>query len=184
MLTIRMQRTGRTGHAQFRVVAQDRRFSPTSGRVAAHLGSYDPHTKKAQLDSQKIADYLEKGAQPSPRVIRLLKTEGIKLPKWVKEPAAKNKSTRNPEKLRKNRPAEPKAEAKPSEEATEAPSTEAPAEETQSEAPANTPVEEAATEESKADEAPAEEVKVEETATEEPVAEADDEAPAEDQPAE
>lgn len=119
MLTIRMQRTGRTGHAQFRVVAQDRRFSPLSGRVVAYLGSYNPHTKESKLDGQKIGEYLEQGAQPSPRVIKLLKSEGIKLPKWVSEPTSKKKTTRNPEKLRKNRPAE--VTEKPAEPTAEAP---------------------------------------------------------------
>jgi small subunit ribosomal protein S16 len=40
-----MQRTGRRGHAMFRVIVQDSHRSPTSGKVVAFLGSYDPHTK-------------------------------------------------------------------------------------------------------------------------------------------
>ena len=44
MLAIRMQRTGRKGHAMFRVVVQESRLTPTSGRVVAMLGSYDPHS--------------------------------------------------------------------------------------------------------------------------------------------
>ena len=83
MLVIRMQRTGRKGHAQFRVVVQDSRRTPTSGRVVARLGSYDPHTKTATLDKEKAGYYLEHGAQPSDRVARLLKSEGVKLPDWV-----------------------------------------------------------------------------------------------------
>jgi hypothetical protein len=35
MLAIRMQRTGRKGHAMFRVVVQDSRLTPSSGRVVA-----------------------------------------------------------------------------------------------------------------------------------------------------
>jgi len=74
-----MQRTGRKGHAQFRVVVQDSRQTPSSGRVIAGLGSYNPHTKEANLDTEKAAFYLSNGAQPSDRVALLLKKECVKL---------------------------------------------------------------------------------------------------------
>lgn len=106
MLAIRMQRTGRRGHAQFRVIVQDSRFSPKSGRVVAYVGNYNPHSKTAALDSEKISKYLENGAQPSDRVARLLKQEGVKLPKWVIVSPEKKRAIRHPEKLRRNRPAE------------------------------------------------------------------------------
>lgn len=126
MLVIRMQRTGRKGHAQFRVVVQDSRRTPTSGKVVASLGSYNPHTKTTTLDKEKASFYLEHGAQPTERVVRLLKAEGVKLPSWVKDAAKKDGKLRNPEKLRKNRPAEPEA---PAEEPAGEPAAEAPAEE-------------------------------------------------------
>lgn len=106
MLAIRMQRTGRKGHAQFRVVVQDSRLTPTSGRVVAGLGSYDPHTKQAKLDLEKAEFYLKNGAQPSSRVAVLLQKEGLKLPEWVVTPDTKQRSVKNPDKLRKNQPAE------------------------------------------------------------------------------
>lgn len=114
MLTIRMQRTGRKGHAMFRVVVQESRLTPTSGKVVALLGSYDPHAKVATLDKDKAAFYLDHGAQPSDRAALLLKNEGVKLPKWVKLSSDKAGKLRNPEKLRRNNPAEkqmPEAEA-------------------------------------------------------------------------
>jgi small subunit ribosomal protein S16 len=123
MLAIRMQRTGRKGHAMFRLVVQDSRVTPTSGKVVVTLGSYDPHAKVATIDKEKAAFYLGNGAQPSERAARLLQTEGVELPKWVKvADADKKRAIRNPEKLRKNQPKE-----------------EAPAE---AEAPAETPAEE------------------------------------------
>lgn len=106
MLVIRMQRTGRKGHAQFRVVVQDSRRTPTSGKIVVSLGSYNPHTKTAQIDKEKAGYYLEHGAQPSDRVVRLLQAEGVDLPKWVKLPTQKSGKLRNPEKLRRNQPAE------------------------------------------------------------------------------
>lgn len=162
MLTIRLQRRGRRGHAQFRVVVQDSHFHPTSGRVVAYVGSYDPHTKATTLDGEKISNYLTNGAQPSERVAKLLNNEGIKLPKWFATPTPKKKETRNPDKRRSTRPEQPAeaqaAKAEPVTEATEA-TTETPAveEPVAEEVPA---AEEPATE----PEAPAEEVAAPETA--------------------
>jgi small subunit ribosomal protein S16 len=134
MLAIRMQRTGRSGHAQYRVIVQDSRFSPTSGRVVAFLGSYNPHTKVTNLDKEKATAYLSNGAQPSERVIKLLVAEGVKLPIWVEKPAKKEKSIRNLEKLRRNRPAEPAKETS----AEEVVETAEPANETPTEPAADT----------------------------------------------
>jgi len=106
MLVIRLQRTGRKGHAQFRVVVQDSRRTPTSGKIVAQLGTYDPHAKTTHIDKERAAHYLEHGAQPSDRVVLLLKTEGVVLPKWVKDSSKKAAKIRNPEKLRRNQPAE------------------------------------------------------------------------------
>jgi len=159
MLVIRMQRTGRKGHAMFRVVVQDSRRTPTSGKVVAQVGSYDPHAKKAILNKEKIEFYLEHGAQPSERVARLLGSEGVKLPSWVKVSDAKKRDVRNPEKRRSTSPAPeveeaPVAEEAPApvEEAAPAPEAEAPAEEVIAE---EAPAEEAAPEETPA-ETPAE----------------------------
>jgi small subunit ribosomal protein S16 len=106
MLVIRLQRTGRKGHAQFRVVVQDSRRTPSSGRVVALLGAYNPHTKSAEINKELAAKYLANGAQPSDRVVRLLQAEGVKLPSWVKLPSQKAGKLRNQDKLRRNRPAE------------------------------------------------------------------------------
>lgn len=121
MLTIRMQRTGRKGHAMFRIVVQDSRRTPSSGKVAARLGHYDPHTKTVTLNKEKIDFYLKNGAQPSDRVAKILKEEGVKLPAWAKLSDKKESKVRNPEKLRKNRPTGEKAEA-PATETTSEPS--------------------------------------------------------------
>lgn len=125
MLVIRMQRTGRKGHAQFRVVVQDSRRTPTSGKVVALLGSYDPHAKTLQVNKEKAAFYLEHGAQPSDRAARLLAADGIKMPSWVKVAATKERAVRNAEKRRSTAPKEEVVEKAP---ASEAPAEEAVAE--------------------------------------------------------
>jgi len=125
MLVIRMKRVGRSGHAQFRVVVQDSRQSPKSGKFIALLGSYDPHAKTTQLDIAKAQHFIKNGAQPSDRVATLLKKEGVKLPEWVNVDNKKSGTLRNPDKLRKNRPTEaeePKVSegtAEPNNEATQ-----------------------------------------------------------------
>ncbi|MET0779860.1 MAG: 30S ribosomal protein S16 [Candidatus Saccharimonadales bacterium] len=129
MLAIRMQRTGRKGHAMFRVVVQESRVTPTSGKVVALLGSYDPHAKTTTLDKDKAATFLSNGAQPSDRVVSLFQKEGVKLPDWVTVNTAKAGKLRHAEKLRKNQPKE-----------------EAPVAEAAPEAPAETPAEEKADE--------------------------------------
>jgi small subunit ribosomal protein S16 len=132
MLAIRMQRSGRHGHAQFRMVVQDSRFNPKSGRVVAYLGYHDPHTKTTKLDGEKLSKYLDNGAQPSERVIRVLEKEGVKLPSWVKTSDPKKRSVRNPEKRRSTAPKEePVVNEKAAEtppEVEEAPAAEAEAE--------------------------------------------------------
>jgi small subunit ribosomal protein S16 len=117
-----MQRVGRKGLAQFRVVVQDSRRTPSSGKVVANLGHYNPHSKEIVINKEKAQFYLDHGAQPSDRVVLLLQKEGVKLPKWVSVPAQQKRQTRNPDKLRKNQP----TEEKPTEEPVEA---ETPAEE-------------------------------------------------------
>jgi small subunit ribosomal protein S16 len=119
MLAIRMQRTGRKGHAMFRVIVQEALRQPTSGKVVAYLGSYDPHSKAVQLDKEKATFYLGHGAQPSDRAARLMQSEGIELPSWVKLVADKQRAVRNAEKRRSTTPKEEVvAEAETAEPAT------------------------------------------------------------------
>ena len=106
MLVIRLQRTGRKGHAQFRIVVQDSRRTPTSGKIVAQVGTYNPHSKELNINKERAQHYLDHGAQPSERVISILKKEGLKLPEWVKDPSKKEGKLRNPEKLRRNQPKE------------------------------------------------------------------------------
>ncbi len=106
MLVIRLQRRGRKGLTMYRIVVQDKRTHPTREKVIARLGSYNPHTKELKVENELADKFLAGGAQPSARVVRLLKTAGVKMPAWVKEPVIKARTTRNAEKLRSNQPAE------------------------------------------------------------------------------
>ena len=120
MLAIRLQRVGRAGYPTYRLAVQESQRHPSSGRVVAYVGSYNPHTKEATVQVEVAQKYLDNGAQPTPRVVKLMKEAGVKLPKWVVEPnTTKQKSIRHADKLRKNQPKEEVAEA-PAEETTEA----------------------------------------------------------------
>jgi len=138
MLAIRMQRVGRQGYATYRLAVQEAQRHPSSGRVIAYIGSYNPHTKESIVQVELAQKYLENGAQPTPRVVKLLAAAGVKLPSWVKKADLKTKTIRHGDKLRKNQPKVDVPEVE--EEVVEEADVEAPAVE-------DTPAEEPATEE-------------------------------------
>jgi len=129
MLAIRMQRNGRAHYPTYRIVVQESQRHPLSGRIVAEVGNYNPATKALTLDKEAVEKYLKNGAQPSSRVAFILKKNGVKLPKWYKEPNAKKVAAKHADKLRKNQPKE-EAPAADSEAPVEAPaeSEEKPAE--------------------------------------------------------
>lgn len=129
MLAIRLQRLGRKAYPVYRIAVQEAQRHPSSGRVVAYVGSYNPHTKEANVNVAEAQKYLDNGAQPTPRVVKLLKTAGVKLPKWVKEfDGGKEKAVKNTEKLRKNQPKEEPVAEVAEEVATEEAPAETPAE--------------------------------------------------------
>lgn len=124
MLAIRLQRVGRKGYATYRLAVQESQRHPSSGRVVAYVGSYNPHTKSANVQAELAQKYLDNGAQPTPRVAKLLADAGVKLPKWVKEAPVKQRAIRNSDKLRKNQPKEEAPVEEPAEATSEAESAE------------------------------------------------------------
>ncbi len=188
MLAIRLQRRGRKGHAQYRIVVQDKDLSPKSGRVVYNLGPYNPHTKEATIDKDKADFYLKNGARPSNTVAKILNDGGVKLPKWVEIDTSANKSLKNPDKLRKNQPDEPADKTPVDEVAASSDATEEETEETATEKAEDSKSEETPKEpETKSDESKpeAEKEKSEEAASEDdkqPADDADSKAEAEEKP--
>lgn len=120
MLAIRLQRLGRKGYPVYRLAVQEAQRHPSSGRVVAYVGTYNPHTKEANVQVETAQKYLANGAQPTPRVVKLLDEAGVKLPSWVKKAdATKQKAIRNTEKLRKNQPKDEVAAEEPVAESAE-----------------------------------------------------------------
>lgn len=95
MVVIRLARQGRKKYSVYRIVAADKRRAATS-KFLEVLGTYNPHTKEIVLKEEEIQKYLDNGAQASDRVLRILKSEGVKLPSWAKI-HDRNKAPKKPE---------------------------------------------------------------------------------------
>jgi small subunit ribosomal protein S16 len=83
---LRLTRVGKTKQPQYRIVAADSR-SPRDGRFIEILGHYNPRSEPSvvNLDNDKIVQWLQKGAQPTDRVRKLLEISGA----WAEFTAAK-----------------------------------------------------------------------------------------------
>ena len=85
MLKIRLARGGAKKRPYYHIVIADSR-SPRDGKFLEKVGSYNPllpkdgPTPRLVLKTERIAEWLKKGAQPTDRVARFLSTEG--LVKW------------------------------------------------------------------------------------------------------
>ncbi len=74
MVRIRLRRTGSKKQASYRVVVADQR-SPRDGQFIENLGHYNPRTNPPtfEIDRDRVAYWLEKGAQPSDSVAQMLR---------------------------------------------------------------------------------------------------------------
>jgi|OM-RGC.v1.024548216 ribosomal protein S16 len=77
MLKIRLQRVGRRNHAEFRVVLTEHARAAKSANYIARLGSYNPHTNEVSLDTERILEWVGKGARVSDTVHNLLVRECV-----------------------------------------------------------------------------------------------------------
>jgi len=85
MLKIRLARGGAKKRPYYSIVVADS-HSPRDGRFIEKVGAYNPllkrdDPKRITLNSERITEWLSKGAQPTDRVARFLSTEG--LAKWA-----------------------------------------------------------------------------------------------------
>ena len=74
---LRLMRMGKTKQPTYRVVAADSR-NARDGRFIEILGTYEPRHEpsKISVDNDKIVGWLQKGAQPTETVAKLLKISG------------------------------------------------------------------------------------------------------------
>ena len=78
MVKMRLQRHGSKKRPFYFIVVADAR-SPRDGKFIQKLGSYNPQTVPAtvQIDRQRALDWLQKGAQPTDTVRRILSFKGV-----------------------------------------------------------------------------------------------------------
>ncbi len=74
MVKIRLARVGSKKNAIYRVVVADVR-SPRDGRNIETIGRYNPQTDPSivEIDLDKANGWIDKGAQPTPAVKKLIK---------------------------------------------------------------------------------------------------------------
>ena len=77
MVTIRLRRTGKKKQPSYRLVIADSR-SPRDGKFIEIVGHYNPRTEPSEItiDNDKAVAWLQKGAQPTEVVEKLLKISG------------------------------------------------------------------------------------------------------------
>lgn len=78
MVKIRLRRMGKKKQPTYRVVVTDAR-APRDGAFIDAIGRYNPRTEPSEIeiDSDKALEWLNKGAQPTPAVAKLLKIVGV-----------------------------------------------------------------------------------------------------------
>lgn len=77
MVKIRLKRVGKVKQPSYRVVVADSR-SPRDGRNIESIGHYQPRQEPSEIsiDNERAVFWLQRGAQPSDPVKKLLKISG------------------------------------------------------------------------------------------------------------
>lgn len=142
MLVIRFVRQGVNKKPFYRVGIMEKRRDPF-GRSLENLGTYDPKTKEAKLNVERIKYWIDHGAQPSPTLHNLFVAKGIVKADKVrasKSNPGKKKTMKLELAKAEEKKAEEKKTAKPAEAAA---TTETPAKEVKPEVKAEAPALEA-----------------------------------------
>ena len=154
MLTIRLARSGAKKRPFYHISVADSRM-PRDGRFVERIGYFNPIASgqevRLEIDLERVDYWIGQGAQPSDRVLNLLK-QNKETPEQTEKRLAAKEQKRQKKLAKKLAEKEPVVEEAAEEASTEAPAEEAPAEEAAAE---EAPAEEAAAEEAPAEEAEA-----------------------------
>ena len=114
---IRLAQRGKKKTRTYRVVVADAR-SPRDGKFIEDLGFYNPHDNPStvDIDVEKAVSWLDKGAQPSDRVQKLLEISGA----WAQWRSTKGEVVSIPKAPEPKVKSSPKANIKKNEAAAEA----------------------------------------------------------------
>lgn len=85
MVVLRLRREGTTKRPTYRVVVTDSR-NPRDGRFLQTVGHFNPrgNSPLLALNEEAILSWLDKGAQPSDTVVKLMKKQGL-FKKWLEK---------------------------------------------------------------------------------------------------
>ena len=77
-MRVRLTRVGSRKNPIWRVVVADQR-SPRDGRVIETIGRYNAQTEPSEieLDAERLRHWLDRGAQPTETVRKLLRIAGV-----------------------------------------------------------------------------------------------------------
>ena len=153
MLTIRLARAGAKKRPFYHVSVADSRM-PRDGRFVERVGYYNPIASgqevHLELDVERIDYWISKGAQPSDRVLNLLK-QNKETPEQTEKRLAAKDLQRQKKLAKRLADKEPEAPAEVAAPAEEAPAEEAAAEEEAAAAEEAAPAEEEAAEDKEKD---------------------------------
>lgn len=78
MLRIRLRRLGKKRQPYYRIVVAERR-ERRDGDFIEMVGSYNPHSDPpvVKVDSDRVKDWISKGAQPSEAAEKVLRRAGV-----------------------------------------------------------------------------------------------------------
>jgi small subunit ribosomal protein S16 len=81
-MKIRLARAGSKKRPFYRIVATDSRM-PRDGRFLEKLGTYNPllpkdSEQRVKMDAERIQHWLDRGAQPTDRILRMLEAAGLR----------------------------------------------------------------------------------------------------------
>lgn len=78
MIKLRLRRMGAKKQPSYRIVVADAR-AKRDGRFIETVGIYNPLTEPTtiRIDGERARYWLSQGAQPSERVVKLLKIQGV-----------------------------------------------------------------------------------------------------------
>ena len=120
MLMIRFQRIGRKNDPAFRIVVLEKTSGPKAGKYVELLGTYNPKTKAANVNGEKIDAWVAKGAQVSDSVHNLLVKQGIRTGDKVAVISKKNLEKHIAKRAAEEAKAKEAADAKAAKEAADA----------------------------------------------------------------
>ncbi len=171
MLAIKLARKGKTGYPVYRLIVLEK-TKDIYGDYLENLGTYNPHTKEADIKTDRVKHWISQGAQPTETVHNLLIEKGViegeKVRASKSKPGKKKRAQQAAEKSEEKK--KESTADKPVEEKKEAaPQAEVKADNQSAEAAAEKPIEEpkAEVEPQESKEAAPAQDKAQETKTEE-----------------